>query len=129
MLASAAYGPLRCVRCVRALRKILRKPAGIALRALRIPCVKLYARNARPLRIDGNRTLRYHIVFFQFGDLPRSFRSLGEAGAGRRRERVISFFPCTLCDWNSLRVSVRSRPSLETFRGALFGDGSAVRRC
>ncbi len=40
-----------------------------------------------------------------------------------------SFFPRTLCDWNALRVSVKGRPSLEAFRGALLGDGIAVRRC
>ena len=40
-----------------------------------------------------------------------------------------SFFPRTLCDWNSLSASVRSKPSLETFRGALLGDGAAVRCC
>ena len=38
-----------------------------------------------------------------------------------------SFFPRTVCDWNSLSASVKSTPSLETFRGALLGDGAAVR--
>ncbi len=40
-----------------------------------------------------------------------------------------SFFPRTLCDWNALSASVKGKPSLEAFRGALFGDGIAVRRC
>ncbi len=40
-----------------------------------------------------------------------------------------SFYPRTLCDWNALSVSVKGRPLLEAFRGALFDDGIAVRRC
>ena len=38
-----------------------------------------------------------------------------------------SFYPRTLCDWNSLHASVRNKPSLETFRSASPDDGIAIR--